>query len=241
LHVFSCGSPFGIRPCTDLAKNTKGQLHTENYPQKQQGPIAVWGQIRGARELLQGSNDFYRLDHAYIGRNEFYRMTKGDFQPAKVTERPADRWESLKARFNLEIEPWKKGKNIVLAFSMPGTYAFFGVTGWAKNMLTELKDSGRPIIERQRKETRPIREDLKDAHCLVTYASNSIVEALLSGVPVFVAGPSIARPVAGKWGDWDNPVFPDREAFFRHVAYSQFTLEEFKSGFALKTTNENAQ
>lgn len=240
MHVFSLGSPFGIRPCEALAKSVKGQLHTEPYPQKQQGTIAVWGQIRGARELLDKHQDFYRLDHAYIGKNEYFRITKGDFQPAKVIDRPADRWEELKKRFNLEIEPWKKGKNIVLALSMPATYDFFGVTGWAKQMAGELKKSGRPVIERQRKETRPLKEDLKDAHCLITWASNSSLEALLAGVPVFVAGPHITRPVAGKWGDWENPVFPDRETFFRHVAYCQYTLHEFKGGFALKTADENA-
>jgi hypothetical protein len=238
MHVFSLGSPHGLRACQELAKSCKGQLNTENYPQKQQGTIAVWGQLRGARELLNGSEDFYRLDHAYIGRNEYYRMTKGDFMPSRIIERPADRWEALKKRFSLEIEPWKKGKNVVVAFSMPGTYDFFNVSGWGKQVLSSLKSFGRPIIERQRKETRPIKEDLKDAHCLVTFASNSVMEALLMGVPVFVAGPSIARPVAGNWLDIENPVFPDRETFFRHVAYSQYTLEEFADGRALRWANE---
>lgn len=238
MHVFSCGSPHGVRPCAELAKSCKGQLHDEVYPQRQNGKIAVWGQIRGAKELLHKHDEFYRLDHAYIGRNEYFRLTRGDFQPWVVVDRPPDRWEELKKRFDLEIEPWKKGKNIVLALSMPATYDFFGVSGWAKETGRQLKKAG-PVIERQRKETRPIKDDLKDAKCLATFASNSVLEALLAGVPVFVAGPSIARPVAGVWGDFDNPIFPDREAFFRHVAYCQFTLEEFRSGFALKTAEEN--
>lgn len=239
MHVFSCGSPYGIHPCTALAKSCKGQLHTENDPSKQQGPIAVWGQIRGARGLLEGHKDFYRLDHAYIGRNEHFRLTRNDFQPSRVVERPADRWEALKKRYSLEIEPWRKGSKVLLAFSMPGTYDFFGVAGWAKQMLNETKNCGRKVVDRQRKETRSIKEDLKDAHCLITYSSNSVIEALLAGVPVFVEGPSIARPVAGKWGDWESPIFPDREQFFRHVAYCQFTLDEFKSGFAKRTADEN--
>lgn len=236
MYVFSCGSPFGIRPCTELAKSCKGQLNTENYPPKQQGPIAVWGQLRGARELLNGKDEFYRLDHAYIGRGDYYRMTKGDFMPSKVLERPADRWEALQKRYSLEMQDWQRGEHIVLALSMPGTYDFFNVTGWAKDIQKKLESCGRKVVVRQRKETKPIKEDLKNAYALVTFASNSVMEALLMGVPVVVRGPSIARPVSGSL---DEPAYPDREKFFRHVAYCQFNLDEFRSGFALKTTEEN--
>jgi hypothetical protein len=233
VHIFTCGSPFGIRPCDELAKSVKGQLHTETNPLKQSGPIAVWGQIRGARELLNGCGDHYRLDHAYIGRNEFFRMTRDDFQPSVIRERPSDRWDDLKKRFNLSIEPWRNGKKIVVALSMPGTYDFFGVPQWGKSIEGELKKSNREVVVRQRKETRPIKNDLADAHCLITYSSNSVIDALLMGVPVFTAGPSIARPMSGKWGDWENPVYPDRESFMNHVAYCQFSLAEFRSGYAI--------
>lgn len=230
MHVFSCGSPYGIHPCEALAKSVKGQLHTETTPLKQNGPIAVWGQIRGARELLNGHKDFYRLDHAYIGRNDYFRLTKGDFMPSKILDRPADRWEALKKRYDLELAPWqdKEDGHVVLAFSMPATYDFFGVTGWAKQKTNEYPKA----VIRQRKETRPIKEHLKGASKLITYASNSVLDALLRGVPVEVHGPSIARPISGER-------HPDREAFFRHVAYCQFSLEEFRSGFALRTAEEN--
>ena len=240
MHVFTCGSPYGIRPCGELAKSTKGSLHTEQNPLKQDGPIAVWGQIRGAGELLNGhKEELYRLDHAYIGRNDYYRMTRDDFQPSVVRDRPADRWNELKKRYSLNIEPWKKGSKIIVALSMPGTYEFFGVHQWGKAVISELEKTGRKVVVRQRKETRPIKQDLEDAHCLVTYASNSVIDSLLAGVPVFVAGPSIARPIAGKWLDVNNPVYPDREVFMRHVAYCQYTLEEFRSGFAITKANEN--
>lgn len=232
MHIFSLGSPHGIRPCQELAKSCKGQLNTEHYPPKQKGPIAVWGQLRGARELLNGSSEFYRLDHAYISRGDYFRITKGDFMPSRIVDRPADRWEALKKRHGLEIQPWQKNENghVVLALSMPGTYDFFGVTGWAKEMTNKLGKNN--VKVRQRKETRPIKEDLKGASKLVTFASNSVMDALLMGVPVEVHGPSIARPISGQQE-------PNREAFFRHVAYCQFSLEEFRSGFALKTAEEN--
>lgn len=241
MHVFSCGSPYGLHPCEALAKSVRGQFHQEINPQRQRGPIAVWGQIRGARELLEGHNDFYRLDHAYIGRNKYWRLTKGDFQPSKVLDRPADRWERIRKYYDIQIEDWQKGSQVVVALSMPATYSFFNVPEWGKKLEARLKElTDRPLVIRQRKETRPLKQDLKGAHALVTFASNSVVEALISGVPVFVAGPSIAREVSGKWLDIENPVYTDRERFFRHMAYCQFKIDEFQSGFALKTAQENA-
>jgi len=246
VHIYSLGSPFGIRACEALSKGSKGQLHTENNPGKQQGPIAVWGQIRGAKELLSGHKEFYRLDHSYVsgGRNEFYRMTKGDFQPSRLVKRPSDRWEKLKSRYQLEIEPWKKGSKIVLALSMPATYDYFDIPGWAKQVQQDIKKySDREVVVRQRKETRPLKEQLKDAHCLVTWASNSVIEALLAGVPVFPLGPSIARPMGHtNLSKLEEPLYPDnREDFFNHMAYCQFKVEDFSSGFALRTADENAE
>lgn len=240
MHIFSLGSPYGIHACEALAKSTKGQFHRDANPPKQKGPIAVWGQIRGAKELLEGHSDFYRLDHAYIGRNDYYRITKRDFQPSKIVERPADRWERLKSYYALEVLDWVKGNNIVLALNMPGTYGFFGIDDWGKKTEAEIKKyTNRKVIVRHRKETRPLKQDLKDAHCLVTWASNSVIDSLIAGVPVIPLGPSIARPMSHcDLSQIEAPLYPEREPFFRHMAYCQFKKDEFASGFALKTAEE---
>lgn len=203
-------------------------------------PIAVWGQLRGAKELLSQSKDFYRMDHAYIGRLQYFRITRGDFQPPEIVERPADRWDGLKKEYGLEVKPWTAGKHVLVTLSAPATYWFFGVDDWPQRIEKEIrKYTDRPIKVRVRDAKHSIYEDLKDAHCLVTYASNSAIDALLAGVPVFTQGPSIARPM-GAWLDSiENPRYPEREDFFRHMAYCQFTVAEFASGFALKTADEN--
>lgn len=224
-----------------MAKGCKGQLNQSANPGKQKGPIAVWGQIRGAKELLEGHSEFYRLDHPYIGRNNYYRLTKNDFQPSKIVERPADRWERLKSYFALKVEDWRKdGSHILLALSMPATYDFFGIQGWEQKIKAEIaKHTDRKIVVRQRKETRPLEEHMRGAKCVVTWASNTCVNALMYGVPVFTLGPSIARPVSGEIKDIESPTYPDREPFFRHMAYCQFKIDEFESGYAQKTAEEN--
>lgn len=242
--VYSLGSPFGITPCEAWAKGCGLELRKEGHAEFGRDPVAVWGQLRGAKEILAKSKHFYRLDHAYTKRLDHYRMTRNDFQPSKVIERHSDRWESLKKRYSVNISPWRKGKRVVVALSDPRTYEFFGnreFPDWVRNEIK--KHTERPVVERRRDEVRPLSEDLKDAWCLVTYASNSVIESLLAGVPVFTLGPSIARPMGcSDLSFLEAPLYPEnREAFFRHMAYCQFTKEEFGSGFAHRTADETWQ
>jgi hypothetical protein len=241
VNIYSLGSPYGVVPCDHLAKY-RGKHIPDQRAEFKGDPIVVWGQIRGAKELLQKSQNFYRMDHAYIGRLQYFRITKGDFQPSRILERPADRWEKLKKEYDLTMKPWKKSDGYVLvALSEPATYGFFDEPRWPERIEAELKKyTDRPIRLRKRRDDRPLADDLRKARCLVTFASNSVREALLEGVPVFTLGPSIARPM----GHTDvslieSPMYPEnREEFFRHLAYCQFTNEEFASGFAMSTADE---
>jgi hypothetical protein len=238
VRVYSLQSPFGKVPCEFLQK---GHDHHPNA-KWEADPIAVWGQLRGAKELLSKSKHFYRLDHAYVGRMDYYRMTRGFFQPQEIRERPSDRWEWLKKKYSLKVRPdWQKGKHVLLTISDQRTYDYFGVGKWVDEVQAEIKKhTDRPVVVRQRTDARPIAEHLKDAWCLVTYASNSTIDALLAGVPVFALGPSIARPMGlSDLSKIEAPVYPEnREEFFRHMSYCQFTNQEFASGFARRTADE---
>ena len=239
MRAYSLGSPFGKVPCEFLQK---GHEKEPNAAFKSD-PIAVWGQLRGARDLLAKSKHFYRMDHAYIGRLDFYRMTRNGFQPEKLVSRPADRWEFLKNKYRLKVQNWTKGKHVLVTLSDQRTYDFFGLGKWGDGIKSEIKKhTDREIILRPRTESRPIAEQLKDAWCLVTYASNSTIDALLAGVPVFTLGPSIARPMGfSDLSKLEAPLYPEnREEFFRHMAYCQFTNPEFQSGFAQKAADEAA-
>jgi hypothetical protein len=233
LRTYSLGSPFGKKPCEAMAIGERGNHLSEPFAKFVEDPIVVWGQLRGAKDLLAKSKSFYRMDHAYVGRNDYYRIAYRDFQPSEIVQRPPDRWEALKRRYGLKVGGWRKGKNVVVCLSDPRTYEFFGNKEWPAEIALELKKrTDRPVIIRKREEKRPLAEDLRDAWCLVTYASNSVVEALLAGVPVFTLGPSIARPMGlADVSRIESPAYPEnREEFFRHMAYCQFTPEEYQAG-----------
>lgn len=240
VRVYSLGSPFGKVPCEFLQKSHNNDANASFV----EDPIAVWGQLRGAKELLAKSKHFYRMDHAYIGRLAYFRMTRGDFQPSVIKERPSDRWERLKRQYGLKVGGWRKGKYILVTLSDQRTYDYFGVGKWESWIREEIKKhTDRPVEVRIRTEQKPIGEHLRDAWCLVTFASNTAIDALLAGVPVFTLGPSIARPMGSSdLTKLESPMYPaNREEFFRHLGYCQFTNPEFASGFALKTADENAQ
>lgn len=239
LTVYSLGSPYGGTFCEGFAKGNNGRHVSKPFASYEGDPIAVWGQLRGAKELLKQSREFYRIDHAYVGRKEYYRLTKNDFQPSQIVERPADRWERLKRQFSLKVGEWRKGKNVVVALSRPDTYRFFGLDDWPGFVERAIKKyTDRPVVMRDREAPGTIGAELGKAHCVVTWASNSVIDALLAGVPVFTLGPSIARPMGySDLSKLEDPLYPEnREEFFRHMAYCQFTPAEFQNGTALRIT-----
>lgn len=238
LRIYSLGSPYGDTFCEAFAKGNGGHHEKKPFASYVEDPIAVWGQLRGAKELLEQSKEFYRIDHAYVGRKDYYRLTKNEFQPHDIIERPVDRWDRLKRQYSLKVGDWRQGKNVVVALSRPDTYRFFGVDDWAQTIEQKIRQfTDRPIVMRHRDAPGTIGAELAKAHCVVTYASNSVIDALLAGVPVFPLGPSIARPMGADLSRIEDPFYPEnREEFFRHMAYCQFTPKEFQDGTALRIT-----
>ena len=81
---------------------------------------------------------------------------------------------------------------------------------------------------------------LKNASCVVTMNSTSAVEAVLAGVPVVAMDPrSMVYDVAGHdLKDMKNPVMPDRDEWFKKLAYVQWTPEELADGTAWETVGK---
>jgi len=77
--------------------------------------------------------------------------------------------------------------------------------------------------------------DLKNAYSVVTFNSNSAVEAIIKGVRVFAAdNGSMAWNVAKKnLSDLEDPIFiPDRRPWLNDLCYAQWTPAEIAEGKA---------
>ena len=81
---------------------------------------------------------------------------------------------------------------------------------------------------------------IKNASCVVTMNSTSAVEAAIAGVPVVAMDPrSMVYDVAGHdLEDMKNPPMPDREAWFKRLAFVQWTPEELADGTAWETVGK---
>lgn len=162
----------------------------------------------------------------------YYRWHVGGFQLRAVRELPGDRWAALQT----PLRPWAQdGDHIVVAEPSPTYQRFHGIEGWTERTIATLQRlTGRPIVVRDKEMQRADRKlhwDLLGAHCLVTHGSNAAVEAAIMGCPVFVH-PDSAAALVGRTEleAIEDPAYPDREAWVRSLAYSQFNEAELVDG-----------
>lgn len=147
------------------------------------------------------------------------------------------------------LKPWKEGQNVVLCGQVPwdASLDWTDHKAWLELAVRNIfLRSNRPVIFRPHPKcklqpikgtiysTRPLLEDLKDAHCCVTFNSNSAVEAAIEGVPVFAFDEgSMAWAIANKsFDDIENPQKPDRTQWINDLTFSQWTPGEMREGLA---------
>ncbi len=151
----------------------------------------------------------------------------------------------------VELKPYREGESVVLCAQVPWDASVEGTDhlAWIDYTVERLRSfTKRPIVFRPHPKalsayrpihgvkvsTVPFAEDLKNAHAVVTYSSNSGVEALLDGVPAFVSDRgSMCWEVANRsLVSVDVPNKPDRSQWLNDLAYCQWTPEEMRSGEA---------
>ncbi len=194
-------------------------------------------------------------DKGYFGRgwndeNAYYRLSVNSFHPLhyfQAVPRPPDRWK----RLGIALKPRQKTGQAVVFASIPSKSAAwcgFDSEEYANRIIAKIKAlTGKAIVYRPRKTKNPpppipgtiyshgrcdIWEELENAHALVTYSSNAAADAILAGVPAFVLGPGIARPVANTdLSALNAPTFPsekERLQWCYDVAYCQWSIEEMR-------------
>jgi len=188
------------------------------------------------------------------GLNSYWSI--GLFQDEKLCNfkakgAPRDRWNDLR----VELQPWKEQVEdayILVCGQVPGDANLKGMNPytWARQTISMIRGyTDRQIVFRPHPEayfeaeefegcavsTDPLHEDLENAHAVVVHSSNSAVEAVIRGVPVFVLDESMASPVANKdLATIQNPDRPDRQQWANELAYSQWSYAEMKAGFPLQ-------
>lgn len=207
-------------------------------PPHNENPFVVWGQIWTSEiilpEAIRERRPFWYVDNGYWdsakgGITGYYRLTYRSMTPILLRDPPVFRNHELGGR----LKPWRKdGDHVVIA--MPG--ALFGraigidVTKWISEIESKVRSATRrKIIVRTKLSQRPIEQDLENAWALVTHSSNTAVDAVIRGIPVFVALTSSAAPVGRVDLAIEHPEMPDRTHWLNSLMCQQFTLDEMQT------------
>lgn len=204
------------------------------------------------QECWETNRTLYYIDNGYFGNplsKIWFRIIKNhshDIRP--IIERDRSRLD----RCEIKLKKFTTGKKILLAPPSAKSFTLWNMDAdqWVNDTVKEIKKyTDRPIeIRMKRPRAERFKDDTieesldNDVHCLVTYNSVAACEAVMLGKPAITLGPNAAGVVcSNSLEDIENPHIPsydEREAWLRHLSYSQFTFDEMSNGTAWRILNE---
>ena len=211
-----------------------------------------WPRGRVFRQQREKNLDVIVLETGYVNRGdgETHHYAAGfnglngraDFRNKGMGP---ERWEAL----GTQLKPYSRGDSVILCAQVPwdASVDHTDHKAWIQETAGKLRNmTKRPVIYRPHPlakqalppipglsySTKPLAEELANAHCVVTFNSNSAVEALIAGKPVFAFDEgSMAGDLSNKnLGDLEEPKCPDRKQGAWDLAYTQWTPQEMAQG-----------
>ena len=229
-------------------------VDVQEFNAKSMPSIASYGVLRGTAECFKQAEEFWYMDHGYLGGSEdFWRVTKNEVIHSGRGQYPTDRLQ----QFNLKFEPWRKtGKYIVLSPPSAPQRKFLEIENWLENTILSIRKhtdkeiilSRKPLKHKNGKPKKlealpeiakslrviPFGEAVHDAWTVITDHSRVMNDALCLGVPIICTNRN--RQI-GSIESIESPEYIDREEFFAALSYNQWTLEEIRSGQAWRELN----
>lgn len=192
------------------------------------------------------------IEKGFVNRDDYYMVgfnglnNRANF---RVNHQPSDRWEQL----GVTLKPFHdRRKNIVICGQVPtdASVQNVDIIEWSVDTVKQAKRiSTRPIVFRPHPlaidrtpaiigaatSVKPIEKELEDAFVVVTYNSNTAVEAIIEGVPAVACDEgSMAWTVAGHdIRSINSPLVPVesfRQQWANNLAYTQWNINEFHEG-----------
>jgi hypothetical protein len=203
-------------------------------------------------QCWQTGRTFYYIDNGYlgnVGRKVYFRIIKDHVHDIRtIIERPRDRLDQCP----VTLKKFFPGSKILVAPPSEKSFSLWAIDQqqWIDNTVAEIKQHTDRPIEIRLKRTRAdrMRENTMeealadDVHCLVTYNSVAACEAVMLGKPAITLGPNAAGVLSSHTlAEIERPRIPtedEREAWLRHLSYSQFTFTEMSDGTAWRILNE---
>ncbi len=216
-------------------QNTRGELANwvTQYQAHDNGGLPVICGLVDSRNLKykRDDTDFLYADHAYFDRGwdkHHFRLIRKAHHLTRVVSRPDDRLK----KWNVQIEPWRKGgRDIVIIPPSKFYWDLYGLSDWLRRTKEEIgRHTDRHIHVKETKGR--LRECLleeHDAHAVVCAISVAGMEAALMGVPVFSTPHCCSWPMnAGPLEMIEKPERPERHAWASSLAYASWHADELE-------------
>lgn len=217
-------------------------------------PFCIRGMkfTEAVRQCWNNNRTFYYIDNGYFGNNGrkvYFRIIKNHVHDVRdIIDRPRDRLSQC----YVPLKGFTPGRKILIAPPSEKSFSLWNINQqqWIDETIAEIKKyTDRPIAirlkrtrdDRMRENT--MEEELADdVHCLVTYNSVAACEAIMLGKPAITLGPNAAGVLSNQsLSEIETPRIPtedERDAWLRHLSYSQFTFTEMSDGTAWQILNE---
>lgn len=180
---------------------------------------------------------FLYIDHAYFDRG----YERGNFRVIYNTIHQTDELDYPNDRrklFGVTLKDWQQGEKILFIPAPPNPLWFHDDNEWNNQAIDKLVAlTDREIIVKHNK-TKGLQEALNNCYAVVSHSSVAGVEAVVNGVPCACPATCPAWPVGVPLDNIEQLARPDRDKWVNTLTYSQFTLAEFKSGFAWDTIKD---
>lgn len=173
------------------------------------------------------------------------------------------------ADLGISLKPWQPpGHTIVIAMQRSDSEQWGGlppVDRWLTETVASLRlHTDRPITVRPHPRQRialpagvatsvpgrvagtyddfDFNKALAQAWCVVNWNSGPGSQAVIAGIPAFVGAHSLAAPVSNlDWSKIEEPLRPDREAWFNQLAHTEWTTHEIATGQPLSLLLQSLQ
>ena len=212
--------------------------------------VACWGWRRGQVLRAEGRSVLV-MERGYLGnRFEWTSLAWNGLNNRGTFPTISD---PSRFKEHFKLQPWKTGGDYVLLMGqVPGDMSLQGrdLTSWYNEAVIEaqrayalpVKFRPHPLALKKGYKNIPfgatlatgtLEDSLAGAAVVITYNSNSGVDAVIAGVPTVVSdsGSMAVDVAADKVGRFFRP---DREQWAAELAWKQWSLDEIRSGFALE-------
>lgn len=213
--------------------------------------VACWGWRQGQR--LRGlGHQVLVMERGYLGdRFAWTSLAWNGLNNRGMFSIPADLGDRFERHFSDLLQPWSPGESYALLIGqVPGDMSLQGrdLGPWYREQaIKAASDYGLPIrfrphpmaVRRGMVHTVPgaraldgsLADALSGARAVLTFNSNTAVDSLLAGKPTVAC-----EPGAMAWGVASAATAttkePDRLAFFKRLAWCQWSMDEIRSGAA---------